>query len=166
MSTFHTSFLLRKSTATLLPTRYVLSINETFQMRYCMKFYLKGYQKHKKSNFWLSQFTSWIRSFLELLIWCVIILIRLEIKLRAVPHLKGLINGKNISGRQECVGIFMHQNGTLNLSRWLHKMSFIQFHSDSTVGKNSKMGKKRYTDGHIQGVQASSGPSNLLILPT
>ena len=34
-------FLLCKSTATLLPTRYVLANNETFQMRYCTKFYLK-----------------------------------------------------------------------------------------------------------------------------
>ena len=30
MGSFHTSFWLCKSTATLLPTKYVLSINETF----------------------------------------------------------------------------------------------------------------------------------------
>ena len=31
----------------------------------------------------------------------------LEIKLDAVPHLKGLINGENISGRQECGSTFI-----------------------------------------------------------
>ena len=38
---FKMSFWLCKGTATLLPTIYVLANNETFQMRYWMKFYLK-----------------------------------------------------------------------------------------------------------------------------
>ena len=45
------SFLLRKSTASLLLTNYVLGIYETLEMRYCMKFYLKEIQKYKQSNF-------------------------------------------------------------------------------------------------------------------
>ena len=57
MGTFQMSFLLCKSTATLLSTWYVLAINKTFQMRYCMKLYLKGHQKYKQWNFWLSKFT-------------------------------------------------------------------------------------------------------------
>ena len=40
-------------------------------------------------------------------IWLVVILMPLEEELYAVPHLKGLINVKNISGRQEHVGISM-----------------------------------------------------------
>ena len=44
-------YLLHKITATLLPTRYVFTINETLQMRYCMKFYLKEHQKYKMLNF-------------------------------------------------------------------------------------------------------------------
>ena len=44
------NFLLPKSIATLLPTIYVLTIIETYQMRYCMKFYLKGHQNYNKSN--------------------------------------------------------------------------------------------------------------------
>ena len=57
MTIFHLSLVGIIHAATLLPTRYVLTINETFQMRYCMKFYLKGHQKYKQSNFWLSKFT-------------------------------------------------------------------------------------------------------------
>ena len=44
------SFLLYKSTATLLHTRYVLAINKTFQLRYCMNFYLKGHQNYNMSK--------------------------------------------------------------------------------------------------------------------
>ena len=32
-----------ENTAMLLPTRYDFTINETFQMRYCMKIYIKGH---------------------------------------------------------------------------------------------------------------------------
>ena len=35
-------------------------------------------------------------------LWLIIILMPLEIKLHAAPHLKGLINGKTISGQQYC----------------------------------------------------------------
>ena len=45
----HNAILLHKSANTLLPTRHVFKINETFQMRYCMKFYLKGHQNYNKS---------------------------------------------------------------------------------------------------------------------
>ena len=47
---FSSEFLLCKSTATLLPTRYVLANNETFQMRYCTMFYLKGHKNYNRSN--------------------------------------------------------------------------------------------------------------------
>ena len=50
MGTFQMSFWLYKSTATLLPTKYVLVINETFQMRCCIMFCLKGYQNYNKSK--------------------------------------------------------------------------------------------------------------------
>ena len=43
MTTFHLSLVDTIRAATLLPTRYVLTINETFQMRYCTKFYLIGH---------------------------------------------------------------------------------------------------------------------------
>ena len=38
-------------------SRDLNTISETFQMRYYTKFYLKGHQKYKQSNFWLSKFT-------------------------------------------------------------------------------------------------------------
>ena len=46
----HNAILLHKSEKTLLPTKYVFKINETFPMRYCMKFYLKGHQNYNKSK--------------------------------------------------------------------------------------------------------------------
>ena len=44
------SFFLSKSTATLLSSRYVLTINEIFHMRYCVSLYLKWHQKYELSN--------------------------------------------------------------------------------------------------------------------
>ena len=45
--------------------------------------------------------------FCNFLLWLVVILMPLETKLHAVPHLKGLINLKNIFCRQECVCTFL-----------------------------------------------------------
>ena len=39
-------------------------------------------------------------------LWLVAILMPLELELHAVPHFKGIINGENISGRQECGSTF------------------------------------------------------------
>ena len=64
---FLVSFFLCKSTARHLPTRNISTINKTFQMRYYMKFYLKGHQKYKQSNFWLSKYAWYSRPFLVLL---------------------------------------------------------------------------------------------------
>ena len=64
----HKTILLHKNTNKPLPIRYIFTINETFQMRYCMKFYLKGHQKYNWSNFWLSRFTLKNWPFWELLI--------------------------------------------------------------------------------------------------
>ena len=86
MAQNHNAILLYKSANRLLPTRYVFTIYETFQMRYCMKFYLKGHQIYNKSK-WK--------------VWLLVLLMSLEIKLHSVPHLKGLINGENIFGSQE-----------------------------------------------------------------
>ena len=58
MSTFHTSFLLRKSTATLLPTRYVLTINESFHMRYCASLYL--FEAFNMARYFKNIFLIWI----------------------------------------------------------------------------------------------------------
>ena len=40
------------------------------------------------------------------LLWLVVILMSLEVELHAVPQFKGLINGENISGRQQCGSTF------------------------------------------------------------
>ena len=56
MGSFQLSLVDTIHAATLLLTTYVWNINETFQMRYYMKFYLKGHQKYKQSNFWLFKF--------------------------------------------------------------------------------------------------------------
>ena len=50
MTTFQHSLVDIIHAAMLLPTRYLLTINETFQMMYCMKFYLKVHQNHTKSQ--------------------------------------------------------------------------------------------------------------------
>ena len=42
------NFLLDKSNAMLLPTKYVIAIVQTFQMRYCKKSNLKGHQNYDK----------------------------------------------------------------------------------------------------------------------
>ena len=57
MTTFQHSLVDTIHAATLLPIRYILTINETFQMRYCMKFYLKEHQTYKEANFWPFKFT-------------------------------------------------------------------------------------------------------------
>ena len=61
MSTFHMSSLLFKSTVMLLSTRYVLTIYETFKMRYCMKFYLKGHQNYSMSKSKVAKKTYFIK---------------------------------------------------------------------------------------------------------
>ena len=42
--------VLYKSAATPLPTLWLLTTNESFQMRYCMNFIFKGHQNCKKLN--------------------------------------------------------------------------------------------------------------------
>ena len=61
MSTFQLSFILYKSTVMLLPTRYVFTIDETFQMRCCMKFYLKGHQNYNSINSKVAKKTYFIK---------------------------------------------------------------------------------------------------------
>ena len=51
MAQNNNAILLHKSANMLLPTRYVFAIYETFQMKYCMKFYLEGHQNWNKSKF-------------------------------------------------------------------------------------------------------------------
>ena len=64
---FQMSFFLCKSTARSLPTRYVSAINETFQMRYCMKFNFKrqyfygGRVTLSTQEFCQWFFTSWMK---------------------------------------------------------------------------------------------------------
>ena len=50
MTTFHLSLVDTINAAMLLPTRYVLIINMYFEMRYCMKVYLRGHQNYNKSK--------------------------------------------------------------------------------------------------------------------
>ena len=44
----------------------------------------------------------------------------LEIELHAEPHLKGLINGENISGRQECGSTFTKPKTHMKSTILLH----------------------------------------------
>ena len=60
MTIFHLSLVGIIHAATLLPTRYVLTINETFQMMYCKKVYLREIrittsQKYQKMPIVLSK---------------------------------------------------------------------------------------------------------------
>ena len=106
MGTFQMSFWLCKSTATLLQTIYVFTINKTFEMKYCMKFYLKGHQNYSKTNSKVPKKAYFIEYLGKPKIWLLVFLMSFEIKLHAVPHFKGLINGQNISFQQECGSSF------------------------------------------------------------
>ena len=50
MTTFQLSLLDTVHAAMLLPATIVLIINETFQMSYCTKFFLRGHQNYNMSN--------------------------------------------------------------------------------------------------------------------
>ena len=50
MTTFHFCLVNTIHSVMLLPTIYVLTINEIFQMRYCKKFYLKGHQNYNMTK--------------------------------------------------------------------------------------------------------------------
>ena len=54
---FQRSLVHMKIASITLPTLHVFTTIESFRMRYYMYIYLKGHQKYKKSNFWLSKFT-------------------------------------------------------------------------------------------------------------
>ena len=56
-----------------------------------------------------------------------------EIELLAVPHLKGLINGENISGRQECCSMDGIHQTMLKSGHLLHKIALVQSQRNSTV---------------------------------
>ena len=47
-------------------------------------------------------------------VWLLVFLMPLEIKLHAVPHLEGLINGWNISGRQDLGSTYTKKNSFEN----------------------------------------------------
>ena len=84
----------RKSAATFTPSLGFHTTIETFQMMYCMMFYLKGHQNCQKSNlkaqknvpFYLVNYTSLDHYLLA-------VLMPIEIKHHTVSHLKGLNNG-------------------------------------------------------------------------
>ena len=60
----------------------------------------------------------------------------LEIELHAVSHLKGLINGQNIYGRQERGSMDSIHQAMLksgHSSHLLHKITLVQFQRNSTV---------------------------------
>ena len=50
----------------------------------------------------------------------------LEIELHAVPHLKGLINGKSLSGWQEHGSMVSIHQTKLKSGDLLHKMALVQ----------------------------------------
>ena len=47
---FQKSVVICKSTTMPLPNRYVFTTITSFQMRYCVKFYLEGYQNYQKTK--------------------------------------------------------------------------------------------------------------------
>ena len=57
----------------------------------------------------------------------------LEIELHAAPHLKLLINGKNISGRQERGSMDSIHQAMLKSGHLLHKIAFDQSQRNTTV---------------------------------
>ena len=63
ISTFQDYIVLCKSAATPLPTLWLLTTYESFQMRYCMNFFFKGHQNCQKSNLKVHEkscFIKWI----------------------------------------------------------------------------------------------------------
>ena len=57
IGTFQKSLVNIKSATLTFPTKYVFTTIESFKMRYCMEFYLKGHRNYEKANFWLYKFT-------------------------------------------------------------------------------------------------------------
>ena len=57
MSTFQIGVMLCKSSAMPMPSLIFKTTIQTFQMRYCMMFYLKGRQNCQKLKFRLVYFT-------------------------------------------------------------------------------------------------------------
>ena len=101
IGTFEMSFLLGKSTAMIMPTRYLLVIYDTFQLRYCMKFYLKGHQNYHKSKSKVPKKCPSLSKFQSLKVWPLVSQVPIDEKFCAVPHFKALIIVWNISGWQE-----------------------------------------------------------------
>ena len=56
-----------------------------------------------------------------------------EVNLCAVPHLKGLINGSNISVRQERGSMDSIHQAKLKSGHLLHKIALVQSQRNSTV---------------------------------
>ena len=56
-----------------------------------------------------------------------------EVNLLAVPYLKGLINGENISGRQKQGSMDSIPQAMLKSGHLLHKIALVQSQRNSTV---------------------------------
>ena len=56
-----------------------------------------------------------------------------EVNLCTVPHLKGLLNGKNISGRQELGSMDSIHQAKVKSGHLLRKIALVQFQRNSTV---------------------------------
>ena len=63
---------------------------ESFQMRYCMTFYLKGHQNYQNSKLKIPKKLLLLSKVESLNLQVVAVLMPLEIKHHTVPHLNGL----------------------------------------------------------------------------
>ena len=82
-----------KSVAMPFHTRDVLATIESFQMIFCMKFYIKGIRNTSYNTFGFPNFPYKIHFWGNFWFWLLVILIPLETKIQTVPHLKALIIG-------------------------------------------------------------------------
>ena len=76
-----------------MPTLGFQTTSETFQMRYCMMFYLKEHQNYQKSNSKLPKNLILLSKVESLKLKVVAVLMPLEVKHHTVPHLKALTSG-------------------------------------------------------------------------
>ena len=115
------------SIAKPLPDPKFLTTNESFQMRYYVRIFLKGHQNSQrtKCRFLTLLNKKWV--FLNFLTLPLEVFMPLEENPYIVPHLKAIISDQIFWGGQRCGSTLSLWNAFLKISILLHKIAFQPF---------------------------------------
>ena len=109
---------------------------ESFQIRYCITFNLKGHQNYQKSKLKIPKSLHSLSKVESLNLQVVAVLMPLEIKCHTLPHLKALaFNIECRSGHGQCITFKQHY--TLEGTILLHKWPKQRFHVTIVVYQKS-----------------------------